>query len=331
LRLITTYLADGEWGYGLRRLELPMRIEVDGTGTFDLAVDPEPGVFPGDGGLVAAPPRLCVTAEGPVDPTGLEVVEDLGYRLDENGDEIPALALVAPEIIILRDGALAIAGSISFALGVAIELMPAWGIGFTNEFIPDSPEEALLLEELGPRTARVPVGATTGTEVFGEASIDADFIAELARRKIPAVYLDVLGRQTPAVRFLTLWKTLEFAFQAYGQRLVGLLLAYPRVEEMEFDRQELEFVRALRGRLSHAASRNGLDEVSETNALAIHHVGRLWSLVDWIVISKPSPSRSLDCEPVAELARERGKRVLVDDPAVRERLRAWSEFNPRHH
>ena len=135
------------------------------------------------------------------------------------------------------------------------------------------------------------------------------------------------------MRFFSLWRTLEFAFQATGKDLVSLLLDFPQVSTMEFDGPELEGLRAVRGRLGHAVSRSGYGEVLEANTLALRQLGRLWCLVDWVVSSKTGPRRDTDSEPLAELTAfiDRDGNTRIIDPKVdpREWIESWSHYSHR--
>jgi hypothetical protein len=67
-----------------------------------------------------------------------------------------------------------------------------------------------------------------------------------------------------SVTYRELWRTLELAFQAHGKELVRSIAAFPPAQRLGFDR------------------------------LAIVSLGRLWSLVDWVVLTKKDASRALE-------------------------------------
>jgi hypothetical protein len=214
-----------------------------------------------------------------------------------------------------------------------LPLSSTLGDTFRNEVVAETDEEGRKLEALGTRRATSPATPTSGIEVFGDAEIDSIFVGELARRGVAGLYDDVLAGARESTRFLALWRTLEFAFRAEGKKLTDLLLGYPRVAEMEFDRAELEELRAIRGRLSHAVSGAGLAPLHQADALALTKLGRLWSLVDWIVLSKRGTDRSADADELAPLQAfiDRGGRMkLVDDTRdPGDWLQTWSRWNPR--
>jgi hypothetical protein len=332
VRLVLTFAALGRWDQGLRKLILPMQVELPGRGSFTVRSETEEGL----GGLVDPvsedPHRsLHIIGECPVDPAGLEPVDDISYHFDENGRKVRNKSLKGPEGDRLAEGAASIAGSISFATGVLLAVSMTLG-DFRNEVEPETAADEKVLARLGTRRAIGPMGATFGVEVFGDVPIDSAFVTELAGRGIAAVYDDVLDSSREATRFLALWRTLEFAFQAEGKALTDLLLAYPRVTEMGFDRVELEELRAIRGRLSHAVSRAGLAELHRADGLALSKLGRLWSLVDWIVLSKRAAESSIDTDellPLRSYVDRDGVARLVDPADTVESLRSWSQWSPR--
>jgi len=116
------------------------------------------------------------------------------------------------------------------------------------------------------------------------------------------VYREAVRTDTQIGQFRELWRTLEFAFQAHGQLLVDLLAAFPPVVELEFDREELEDLRTLRGKISHAASRSGSTELAHSRGAVIERLGRLWSLVDRVLLTKNDASRSLVVDELRPLS-----------------------------
>jgi len=244
---------------------------------------------------------LVIAGRCKVDPIGMTPVDDLlAYQLHADGTSSPARAILSPDIDNLTEGAQSIAGAIGFALGIAFD------VSCTNlrphRYAAESPEDEKILESLGTSMARVPLGATENVEVFGDVTVDAEFVRALARRRAVSIYPDALKAGSPAATFRELWRVLELAFQAHGRKLVELLDSFPPVRRLGFERAELNDLLVLRGRLSHAASRLGAREIRRGNAEAIASVGRLWSLVDWVILSKPDASSALDVEELAPLA-----------------------------
>jgi hypothetical protein len=313
-----------------------MEMQLPGIGDFTVRTETQAGLGDLEDPLTGDPLRaLHITGERSIDPGGLRLVNDLSYQLDEDGRRFPDPGLTAPEANLLAEGATAIRGAISFATGVMLPLSVTLGDVYRNEVIAETAEDASRLDAMGTRRATWPADPFLGIEVFGEAEIDSSFIAELARRGIAGVYADALGSMSESTRYLALWRTLEFSFQAEKKELTDLILAFPRVTEMEFDRVELVKLASIRGRLSHARTRAGLAELHRADTLAHSYLGRLWSLVDWVVLSKRSADQSGDSDELAALEAfidRNGNVRLVDGTADPfDWFRRWSEWSPRFH
>jgi hypothetical protein len=326
MQLAMSYAAQGDWNRSLRKIELPMVVDLPSHGRF--TVDRRPAVH---ADTVDPLQFLTIVGECSADPDGFRLVDDLFYA--DPAETVRAKAIECPEIDQLVEGALSVCGAISFALGAPLEISTLMGSEYPNHFIPESSDDKRKLKELGTGRARAPVSGTRHVETFGDARVDADLIRTLAIRQIPSVYQDVLGSKGPAVRFRALWRVLEFAFQSHGRRLVDLLVGFPPVLELGFDREELEELRSLRGRLSHAASRHGIAEIRRANAEAIASLGRLWSLVDWVTLTKREPGVSLDVEKLQPLAAfiDAGGvvRMNEEDKSPQEWIDTWSRPSPR--
>ncbi len=305
-----------------------MTVELTDHGEFDVRVEPsQEGAF---STFPEGTRHLRIIGEREVDPSQLVKVDDI---FSAAGAGPGALATTADDGARLVEGAHFIAGAIAFATGVALQVSATFGEEFRNEFVPETDRDSECLKELGTRYARIPLAPLNVVETIGRTEVDATLIASLASRKIASVYADALGELSPSARFFSLWRTLEFAFRAEGKNLVSALLDFPEVPTMEFDRPELEVLRAVRGRLGHARSSSGYGEILEADALAIQHLGRLWSLVDWVVSSKLGPGRDHQCDPLAELTAyiDREGRVRMVDGEVDpvEWVESWSRHSPR--
>jgi hypothetical protein len=330
LRLVSAFGASGPLYEALRRVDLPMTVELADFGEFEVSEEPRLArAFDTSAGTR----DLRIVGARTVDPGRLIKVDDIFSR---TGIGPGVLDTIDGDVGLLVEGVDFIVGAISFLTGVPMQVMTSFGEGFRNELIPETEDDAKRLREFGTRFARISVGALNVVETIGRVEVDGPLIAALASRRIASVYADALGDLSPSVRFFSLWRTLEFAFQATGKDLVLLLLNFPKVSTMEFDRAELEELRAVRGRLGHAVSRSGYGEVLEANSLALRQLGRLWCLVDWVVSSKTGPGRDTDCEPLAELTAfiDRDGITKIVDPKVdpTEWIESWSHhshrFNP---
>jgi hypothetical protein len=293
-----SFTAQGPWKSGHRKLELPMELDLEPHGNFKVEGKSIGGAM-SEHGTIHDWQFLVIAGRRAVDPTGLIPVDDIAYESHPDGSSSPARAIASPEIDNLTEGAQAIGGAIGFALGIAFDVTCA--LLNPNIYVAENPEDVRILESLGTRTARVPLGATENVEVFGAITVDAEFVRALAGRRAVSIYLDALRAGSPAATFRELWRVLELAFQAHGRKLVELLDSFPPVRRLGFERTELDALLTLRGQLSHAASRLGAREIRRGNAEAIKSLGRLWSLVDWVILSKPDASSALNVEELVPL------------------------------
>lgn len=243
---------------------------------------------------------LLVLATRSVDPASMETVEGFAWSDPEMTKRTTDVD--CPEAGELSEGVFSVVGAISFAIGIALDVGPIYGLGLPNHFIPETPEDKQRLSELGTGTCRVPLASPGGIEIFGDAVVDADLVRKLARRHAVCVYPNVLGANDPATKFRELWLVLELSFQAHGKDLVDRLVAFPPAQRLGFEREELEALRGLRGQVSHAASRHGHRDVGRANNEATASLDRLWSLVDWVLLSKKESSSSPEVEELLPLA-----------------------------
>lgn len=322
MRLKMSFSTWGPWESGTRTLQLPMEVVLDPYGGYavdqwSIAADEVLSTSPSPGHRY-----LTIVGEREVNPEGMVPREDPAFLMKDEGEGFhPAAAVASPEIGELSEGAGLIFGAVSFAIGIALVFGPHIAPGFPNEFLPDTERDEQLLLEMG-RRPRMPLSGRTGTEVFPGGAVDGPFIQELARRQAVRVYPEALHDISATATFRDLWRTLELAFQAEGKELTELLAQFGPAKRLGFDRTELESLRAIRGQISHASSRLGPREVSRSEAAAGSVLGRLWSLVDWVILSKRDASRSLDEDELRPLAafirRDGGTEVtaLVENPKV---------------
>jgi hypothetical protein len=279
---------------------------------------------------------LLIVAERDVDPNGLALAEDpILFSEDENGTVRRAMSVASPEVGELAEGAGLVFGAIGFAIGVALPFGPYLSSEFPSQYLPDCDEDRKLLSELGSRP-RLPLMGRTGTEVFDGGVVDAEFVQELARRRTLRVYPEALHDISATATFRDLWRTLELAFQAEGKVLTKLLSEFGPARRLGFDLKELEDLRATRGQISHASSRLGPREVSRSESSASEALGRLWSLVDWVILSKKDASQSLENEelrPLAAFIRRDGSTQIepqIDEPEAWTIHYGWGA-SPRFH
>lgn len=334
MRLQMAFSTDGPWESGRGTLQLPMEIALDPYGKFRVEESQLMGeAFPGSDPACSL---LVIVAEKSVDPERLTLKADpIFQERDESGTDRPYMALASPEIGELAEGAGLVFSAIGFAIGIALPFGPHLSPEFPTRYLPDCREDRDLLKKLGdfPRT---PLTGRTGIEVFKSTDVDADFVQELARRRTLRIYPEALHDINPTATFRDLWRTLELAFQAEGSKLTGLLAEFGPVKRLGFDREELEELRAIRGQISHASSRLGPLDVSRFETAASEFLGRLWSLVDWVILSKKDASQSLEedeLRPLAAFIRRDGSTQVepwVNNPEEWQITNGWGA-SPRFH
>jgi hypothetical protein len=287
MRLFYDFFATGVENALLHTLDVPMEVSLKDYGDYAIEKSPEEDELRRG---------LTISGRTVVDPSGMTVVI---IPADDEGLS-PSRIIECPEIYALGEGLQHLVAALGFALGTA--LSPGFSLDEKSpRFEPDSDEDLLLLRDLrgSPDT---PFRVGGGIEVFDTPRIGASFVQALANRGFIRPYADVMRAGGSAAKFKELWRTLELAFQAHGPSLVELLVDFSPTQRLGFDRAELEALRAIRGRISHASSRAGLGEFSRANHDADKHLGRLWSLVDWVILSKRDASQSLEVDELQPLA-----------------------------
>ena len=320
MKLRMAYSTHGPWESGLRTLRLPMEIPLDPYGEYTV----KNWTWPAGEVLSTSPDPsrnlLVIVGERAVNSEQMTLKDDpAAMQRDEAGNIRPAKAVASPEIGELTEGAGLVFGAIGFAIGIALPFGMHITPEFSSRYLPDSEADRELLETLGDHP-RMPLLAGTGIEVFGDSEIDGDFVREIARRRAVRVYPEALHDISATATFRDLWRTLELAFQAEGRKLTEMLAEFGPAKRLGFDRGELEALRAIRGQISHASSRLGPSDVSRSETAANESLGRLWSLVDWVLLSKKESSQSLEHDelrPLAAFVRRDGSIQIepwIDDP-----------------
>jgi hypothetical protein len=284
----------------VRTPSLPMEIALESYGDYRLEVqESEAGDDSGESRKVSS---LALSAERRVErPADIEIVDDFFLDADalEEGVQKPSKALSSTEVDELSEGARLVVAGLGFGLGVPLRANPELFGG--NRLIAEDKDDRLLLDDLGTHRVRVSHTFSSGVEVFDDCEVDADLVGELARRGAVGVYAEAMRVDSAVARYRELWRTLEIAFQAHGKQLTTLLAEFPPVRELGFDREELDDFLVLRGQISHASSRLGVRDVARFERKATARLGRLWSLVDRVLLTKKHSSRDLDVDELRPL------------------------------
>ncbi len=297
MKLRMTFTAHAPWWHGgdldpnpeVLTPSLPMKIELSPYGDFKLSLMEGTSDLRGD--PVSRPP-IVIRGQRTVARTN---------QIVEAPDVLGRAALSSPDVHELMDGAIRIGAAISFAIGINLSVSLAELPDLPNDYVANTLEDDGVLERFGTTRARLPLQATTGVEVADHSPVDAQLIRELAQRGAVTIYREALRMDTNIGQFRELWRTLEFAFQAHGAELVELLANFPPAVELGFDRAELEAIRTLRNKVSHAASRAGSAETARSTAEVIRRIGRVWTLVDRVLLTKRDASPSLEVDELRPL------------------------------
>jgi hypothetical protein len=303
MRLMLSFAAFGPWRQSLRAPSLPMNIALEPYGRYRLEEDQEAARSnPGKDRTASNKETIQIVADRQIErPEDIVVVDDifLDGKALEKGSEVLAKALTSSEVDELSEGASLVSAALSFAIGVPLSVSPQ---PFqTNHFIAEDEHDRHLLDGFGLDRVRISHTFSNGVEVFDDRDVDAEMVGELARRGAVRVYVEAMRVDGSAARFRELWRTLEIAFQGHGKRLTALIAEFPPAQELGFERRELESLLVLRGQISHASSRLGPRDVSQFERDASTHLGRLWTLVDRVILTKKDSSRGLEVDELRPL------------------------------
>lgn len=155
-----------------------------------------------------------------------------------------------------------------------------------RELIPETEKDEAALSALGTRRVHVDTALVINTRTFNPI-VDPDAIKGLIPKTVGLrLYADAVALPTDVARFRELWRCLESAFGVKNARLLRVLAEYAPALEIGFDEKELDELHVLRGQISHAESRTGLDELLRAGDEASKRVPRLKSLVERVILTK---------------------------------------------
>ena len=253
----------------------------------------------GPAGILDLPPVLELNLDG--------VQVRIEWETDHKKALVSAEFAVAPEALSLRpneyfdDGSLRRSGGILVAgrpptselVGAIVDALALtqgralkWG-SLRSTLLPDSASDESVLRGFG--AAYEDRGLRLEMSMVHTVSVPSlvDFVAKLLPKRAGlALYHGSLEVRHPTAEFRELWRVLESAFGRDGEALSALIAGYQPAVELKFDLPELESLRAVRGRASHAASRAGLRELQAVNAEVRSRIGRLRSLAIHVILTK---------------------------------------------
>lgn len=106
----------------------------------------------------------------------------------------------------------------------------------------------------------------------------------------------------------------------FAQKLIKLLANYPPAKMLGYSEDELESLRAFRGRASHADSKGGAKELAEVKAEVMKKMTRLKTLLERVIVTKKTwgiPTLELEeLAPVTAFVRHDGVIVIYKPTAA---------------
>ena len=189
-----------------------------------------------------------------------------------------------------------------------------------DAFIAETHDDAELLQRFGTDQPFWVTSAQIMPRTF-TAVVDSDAI-QLLLGRAPGLrlYADAMKLPLAVAQFRELWRVLESAFSLSDEKLVDRLASYPPAKQVAFDHDELEALRTLRGRASHAQSRAeaGKQELVDLEQACTRFLPRLKTLVERVILTKKSwgyPTTAVEeLTPVQAFTRADGTLVYVQHP-----------------
>ena len=153
---------------------------------------------------------------------------------------------------------------------------------------PESKEEVENLKSFGTKIIRHR-GVVTIEAGMVSKEFDTSAILHLLPKKLGLnIYSQALSSSDPLIQFRELWRVLESAFTLRDRDLCLALSRFSPVKEIPLKFEDLNKLKVIRGRASHAYSRKG---AAEAEAIRIECEENLTSLKDLvsIVIDQKDP------------------------------------------
>ncbi len=232
-----------------------------------------------------------------VNPAHLAPVSASGLQSESHRQVLQAVRIVLdpdqkPESVLAAN----IVSALAFLSGVPLSLVHH---AQDDRFVAEDDDDSATLDSLGTDLpfvqrsfkieAQIPVGA-----------VSAESITALTKRPVGVrLYADALKSSFAPAQFRDLWRVLESAFNRTDAELVRLLSRFAPCAQLGFDRDELTQLLVLRGRASHAATRQAvsLEEVASIQRECSAALTRLTQLAQRVILTKKSwgyPTSAVD-------------------------------------
>jgi hypothetical protein len=240
--------------------------------------------------------RAPATIEGAVDALGLKTHR----RYDPLHKKHLEPRIVVPEAAAHYSIFKSFINIYSFITDIPIRIVAMEG----KKLIPETAEDEKSLKSLGTALLHSDLSSIPGMRTFALPSLSSETLDELLGKEVGmALYAQALKLPDSMSSFQELWKILESAFGQIDARLVRSLSEYSPAMELGFTPKELENLRILRGRASHASSRSGMTELNDVQRETASMKPRLKCLVEQVLLTKKVwGTKSLEINRLAALS-----------------------------
>jgi len=224
--------------------------------------------------------KLDSTVEGPINPSKLE----LRSGPEPLGGGTPEIGLYAPESMLLSHFLSRMVSLLSFLTDAPIRSAHKLA---SDTLLSESADDEQLLAAFPTSKVFQYIGIRASLRTFSPATLDSNALGELLNKETGlAIYLQALGMQDPLGAYREYWKLLESAFALQDKNLVDQLREYLPAEQIGFSEDELTKMLILRGRASHAQSREGMKEYRYVRAETLERLPRLKCLAEQVLLTK---------------------------------------------
>jgi hypothetical protein len=223
---------------------------------------------------------LLLMIERPVDPLelGLEKRSGLFEALADGGRrELPTICVPTGGNIRAID----VTSALTFLTDIALSVNVAG-----RELLAENDEDYAALESLGTTRVHSDTTLLLNTRTFNPVVEAKAVKALIPKTSGLRLYADAVALPTDVAKYRELWRCLESAFGMKGASLVAMLGTYGPAQELGFNRDELNELHVLRGRVSHAESQAGLEEILRVGDQASKRMPRLKCLVERVILTK---------------------------------------------
>lgn len=155
-----------------------------------------------------------------------------------------------------------------------------------NRLIPEDDEDRAFLDRYGTDAVDEATRADVLQRLFA-GTLSHALVAALAPRIAGVrLYADAMRAGYDVGQYRELWRVLESAFKASGNELISHLTQFQPVADLGISRSDLETLHVLRGRASHAESRDGLVELTRVEQECRLRLPELKRVAELVILTK---------------------------------------------